>query len=94
MSTSDIEDDSPEAQAVLAWWNEDVSNMKLKPANLLKQLATGTGIGLRYDLDFLVIRLDWGFGLHLPYDTGRSSYFNIPRFRDMHSLHFAVGYPF
>ncbi|MBQ7510319.1 MAG: BamA/TamA family outer membrane protein, partial [Prevotella sp.] len=94
LSTSDIEDDSPEAQAVLAWWNEDVSNMKLKPANLLKQLATGTGIGLRYDLDFLVIRLDWGFGLHLPYDTGRSSYFNIPRFRDMHSLHFAVGYPF
>jgi outer membrane translocation and assembly module TamA len=68
--------------------------MKFKPGKLLKHLATGTGLGLRYDMDFLVIRVDWGFGLHLPYDTGKSGYFNIPRFKDMHSLHFAIGYPF
>ena len=75
-------------------WNQDVSDMKFKPGKLLKHLATGTGLGLRYDMDFLVIRVDWGFGLHLPYDTGKSGYFNIPRFKDMHSLHFAIGYPF
>jgi hypothetical protein len=66
----------------------------LKPSTFLKQIATGTGIGLRYDLEFLVLRVDWGFGLHLPYDTGKSGYFNIPRFKDMHSLHLAIGYPF
>ena len=72
----------------------EYADTKLHASTFLKQLATGTGIGLRYDLDFLVIRIDWGFGLHLPYDTGKSGYFNIPRFRDMHSLHFAIGYPF
>ena len=69
-------------------------NSTLQPSTFLKQLATGTGIGLRYDLEFLVVRVDWGFGLHLPYDTGKSGYFNIPRFSDMHSLHLAIGYPF
>lgn len=75
-------------------WNHDVSDMTFKPSKLFDHLATGTGIGLRYDMDFLVIRVDWGFGLHLPYDTGKSGYFNIPRFKDMHALHFAIGYPF
>ena len=37
----------------------------------------GTGVGLRYDLGFLVIRIDWGLALHAPYDTGRSGYFNM-----------------
>lgn len=67
---------------------------KFKASALLDQMALGTGIGLRYDLDFLVVRIDWGIGLHLPYDTGKSGYFNIPRFRDMHTLHLAIGYPF
>jgi outer membrane protein assembly factor BamA len=58
------------------------------------QLALGTGIGLRYDLGFLVIRLDWGLAIHCPYDTGRSGYFNAPYFKNAHTLHFAVGYPF
>lgn len=58
------------------------------------QIALGTGFGLRYDLDFLVFRLDCGVGLHDPYDTGRSSYYNIPKFRDSLAVHFAIGYPF
>ena len=75
-------------------WNSYFNNMDLRLNRFFRELATGTGVGLRYDLDFLVLRLDWGFGLHLPYDTGRSGYFNIPRFRDMHALHIAIGYPF
>ncbi len=75
-------------------WNAVVVNNKLRMKNLLRQIATGTGVGLRYDLDFLVLRLDWGFGLHLPYDTGKSGYFNIRHFRNMHTLHIAIGYPF
>ncbi len=58
------------------------------------QVATGTGVGVRYDLSFLVLRFDLGVGIHLPYDTGRSGYYNIPRFRDGLGLHLAIGYPF
>lgn len=57
-------------------------------------LALGTGIGIRYDMDFLVLRLDWGIALHVPYDTSKSGYYNIPKFKDGMGIHFAIGYPF
>lgn len=72
-------------------WSDE---MKFKPSSFLNDIALGTGIGLRYDLGFLVIRLDWGLALHSPYDTGKSGYFNINRFKDAHTLNFAIGYPF
>ena len=59
-----------------------------------KQIALGTGVGIRYDLDFLVFRLDWGIALHDPYDTGKSGYYNVRKFMDGTALHFAIGYPF
>ena len=59
-----------------------------------KQIALGTGVGIRYDLDFLVFRLDWGIALHEPYDTGKSGYYNVRKFMDGTALHFAIGYPF
>ncbi|MGN0047831.1 MAG: BamA/TamA family outer membrane protein [Bacteroides sp.] len=62
--------------------------------NFAKQIALGTGVGIRYDMDFLVFRLDWGIALHNPYDTGKSGYYNIPKFKDSMALHFAIGYPF
>ena len=69
-------------------------NIKFKFKNFFDQLAVGTGIGIRYDLDFLVLRLDWGLALHYPYDTGKSGYFNMDSFKNSHTLHFAIGYPF
>lgn len=60
----------------------------------LKNIALGTGVGLRYDLDFLVIRFDVGIGLHAPYKTSKSGFYNIERFKDGLGLHFAIGYPF
>ena len=62
--------------------------------DLAKSIALNTGVGVRYDLDFLVIRLDLGVALHVPYDTGKSGYYNIPKFKDGLGLHFAIGYPF
>ena len=67
---------------------------KFHPSQFFKQLALGTGIGLRYNLGFLVVRIDWGLALHMPYNTGRSGYFNVNSFKDAHTLHFAIGYPF
>jgi hypothetical protein len=62
--------------------------------SFIDQTALGTGIGIRYDMGFLVIRLDWGLAIHCPYDTGKSGYFNVPSFKNAHTLHFAIGYPF
>lgn len=62
--------------------------------NFLREQAVGTGLGIRYDLDFLIIRLDWGVALHVPYETSKSGFYNIERFKNSHTLHFAIGYPF
>lgn len=67
----------------------------LDTKTFLNQVALGTGFGLRYDLSFLVLRLDVGIALHAPYDTGKSGYYNIRHFwKDGVAFHFAVGYPF
>lgn len=59
-----------------------------------EQIALGTGFGLRYDLEFLVFRLDCGVGLHDPSKLNRGGYYNIGKFKDGLALHFAIGYPF
>ncbi len=74
--------------------HEGMEEGKFRLSNLLDETALGTGVGLRYDLDFFVVRLDWGIGIHAPYDTGKSGYFNIPSFRDGQCFHLAIGYPF
>ena len=67
---------------------------QLNAEHFFKDIALGTGFGLRYDLEFLILRLDLGIGIHAPYDTGKSGYYNIPKLKDGLGLHFAVGYPF
>lgn len=83
-----------DAGNVWAMHKDDRTDSQLVLRNMLKQTALGTGIGLRYDLDFLIIRVDWGVGLHAPYETGKSGFYNFTQFKDSHTLHFAVGYPF
>lgn len=79
------------------WLMKDDSerpDAKFDAGKFWKQIATGTGLGIRYDMEFIVIRLDLGVALHVPYDTGKSGYYNIPKFKDGLGLHFAIGYPF
>ena len=66
---------------------------QLKGKTFLKDIALGTGIGLRVDIGMMVIRGDLGYGLHVPYDNGSSHYFNVP-FKDAFAFHLAIGYPF
>lgn len=67
---------------------------QLNMKNFFKELAVGTGLGLRFDMSMLVVRADLGIGIHLPYDTGKSGYYNIPKFKDGLAFHLAIGYPF
>lgn len=62
--------------------------------HFLNDLALGTGVGVRFDMDMLVLRADLGIGIHAPYDTGKSGYFNMPSFKDSLGFHLAIGYPF
>lgn len=75
--------------------NEARPDSQLRLKTFPKQIALGTGVGIRYDMDILVFRLDFGIPLHLPYDTSRSGYYNVTGafFKNL-GIHFAIGYPF
>ena len=60
-----------------------------------KQLAVAYGLGLRFDLDYLIIRFDGGMKAINPMRTGKDKYpFLRPNFSRDFAFHFAVGYPF
>ncbi len=62
---------------------------------LPKEIALGTGFGLRYDFSYIVIRADLGIPIHAPYATGKSGYYNITgSFWKGLVLNLAIGYPF
>ncbi|MFR9523496.1 MAG: BamA/TamA family outer membrane protein [Rikenellaceae bacterium] len=58
-----------------------------------KQLGFNTGLGLRLDITFAVLRLDWGIQLHNPNDPVGERWIRGFNF-DNTSLNFGVGYPF
>jgi len=59
------------------------------------QLAVGTGIGLRFDFNFFILRLDVGLPLRTPYTENGSNWLNsISRSWDKKVFNFAIGYPF
>ncbi len=65
----------------------------LTSKRFLRDLALGTGVGLRYDIGMMVIRGDLGYGLHAPYNDYPHHYFNIA-FKKAFAFHLAIGYPF
>lgn len=67
---------------------------QLRASSFFRDLATGTGAGLRVDIGMLVIRGDLGVGIHLPYDTGKKGYYNMTSFKNSLAFHLAIGYPF
>ena len=80
-----LSDEVPEVRDVLSKYNQ---------IHFFRELATDAGVGLRYDLGFLVLRVDWAGALHLPYDTSKKGYFNVDDFGHNNNLHFAIGLPF
>lgn len=66
---------------------------KLAAKSFLRDIALGTGVGLRVDMGMLVIRGDLGYGLHAPYADYSRHYFNIA-FKNAFAFHLAIGYPF
>ena len=88
-------------------FTEEIYDGLIGNPNVAKQIALGTGTGLRLDIDGLVIRLDLGVGIHSPYQTYKydeegepdltrpiNTYFNMPSAFDALRLNFSIGYPF
>lgn len=60
-----------------------------------KEIAVSYGLGVRFDLDFLILRFDSGMKAINPMETGKGRYPIIsPDFSRDFTFHFAVGYPF
>ena len=59
----------------------------------LKDIALGTGFGLRYDLSFFVIRFDFGFKTYNPADEINKRWFRDYNFANS-VLNFGINYPF
>ncbi len=86
---------------------ENLRDGILNNPDFARQIALGTGAGLRLDIDGLVIRLDLGVAIHSPYQTFKytkdfqvdysrpiTTYYNIPSVLDALRLNFGIGYPF
>ncbi|WP_281297462.1 BamA/TamA family outer membrane protein [Flavobacterium limnophilum] len=78
-------------------WNvlDNVTNEKATFNSMadLKELALGTGFGLRYDLSFFVVRFDLGFKTYNPANEIDKRWFNDYDFA--HSVfNFGINYPF
>ena len=61
-----------------------------------KQIALAYGLGIRFDLNFFILRFDGGMkALNPAYSSGRDRWPIIhPNFKRDFAFHFAVGYPF
>lgn len=59
-----------------------------------KQLAVGTGVGLRFDFDFFVLRGDFGLPLRYPYDDGEGYWNSFGEVFSKFKFNIAIGYPF
>ncbi len=78
-------------------WNvfDNVTDEKFTFNNFssLKDIALGSGFGLRYDLSFFVVRFDFGFKTYNPADESGKKWFKDYNFA--HSvLNFGINYPF
>ncbi len=78
-----------------------VKNYKSQPGgyfqwnSFYKELAAAYGLGVRLDLNFLLLRVDLGMKAHNPgLPVGARWTIFKPEFRRDFAFHFAIGYPF
>ncbi len=70
-----------------------LENAKFKGIRSLKDIAVGSGFGFRYDLSFILLRLDLGFKTYEPYLDKGNRWFKNYNFN--HTVYnFGISYPF
>ena len=79
------------------WTLKDATNRgRAITSDWYKQLAVGSGFGLRLDVTYALIRIDFGFPLRRPYDDGSGGQWISPRNYKLSTFNpnFALGFPF
>lgn len=76
--------------------NDNRAGALFKFTEFYKQIALGSGFGLRFDLKFLVLRFDIGVPVYNPSLSGTDAWFESFRpFKvNKFTLNFGIGYPF
>ncbi|MDZ4664577.1 MAG: BamA/TamA family outer membrane protein [Bacteroidota bacterium] len=73
---------------------EDKPNGEFRVDEFYKQIALGGGVGLRWDLDFLILRFDFAIPIKDPkYAEGNRFTYNKQPWRST-VINFGIGYPF
>lgn len=73
---------------------EDKPNGEFKVDEFYKQIAMGGGVGLRWDLDFLILRFDFAIPIKDPkYAEGNRFTYDKQPWRST-VINFGIGYPF
>ncbi|MFR9649196.1 MAG: BamA/TamA family outer membrane protein [Rikenellaceae bacterium] len=74
--------------------SEDIDSSGVFKFNeFYKQLGFNTGVGLRLDVQFVILRLDWGLQLYNPNLEASQRWIGFPKWK-YSALNFGVGYPF
>jgi len=69
------------------------SEARFNGINSLKDIAIGSGFGIRYDLSFILLRLDLGFKTYEPYLPEGNKWFSNYNFNKT-VYNFGISYPF
>ena len=79
----------------LSYIDPNKPNGQFKFDNFYREIALGSGFGLRYDFSFFVIRLDGAMRIHDPqYAEGKRWVFGTQTLKQSGILNFGIGYPF
>jgi len=73
--------------------NESMPNAEFKFNSFYKQIALDAGIGIRMDLSFLLIRLDFAYAMRNPYPDEYGNYWRFGKGRNIR-MQMGIGYPF
>ncbi len=74
--------------------DEDIDSSGVFKFNeFYKQLGFNTGFGARLDVQFVILRLDWGVQIYNPNLAEGSRWIGLPKW-EYSALSFGVGYPF
>ena len=94
-----LKEDPDRLGSQLLWKPKTLDNGETVGGNFSKQIAMGTGLGIRGDFTYFIIRFDMGIKMRSPYPDENGNYwlFNTWKeitFNDGINYNLAIGYPF
>lgn len=75
--------------------NEAIPNGEFRFNEFYKQIAMDAGLGVRIDVSFLLLRLDFAYAMRNPYPDATGNYWRFKNdFFDNWRMNLGIGYPF